>query len=169
MALLLPLLETPFSSPMTAEAERRFREAAPRSPWFHLLKADHEMYLLVVDGTRLYRIDTELAQHLPACANDASAIRKLFQEWGLDSPPHIDNQPLAPPPLRAISLAVAQKCNLGCTYCYAQQGDFGEAAKSMPLPTALSAVEALIVKTPPGERVNIAFLGGEPLMARNRW
>ena len=28
-------------------------------------------------------------------------------------------------PVKAVSLAVAQKCNLGCTYCYAQQGTFG--------------------------------------------
>ena len=167
MTLYLPLLDTPGQSPITAAAERRFRVAGPHSPWFHLLEADHQMYLLVVDGTRLYRIDPEMAQQLSACAHDERAIRNLFREWAVDTPPYIDDQPLAPPPLRAISLAVAQKCNLGCTYCYAQQGDFGEAAKSMPLPTALSAVEALIVKTPPGERVNIAFLGGEPLIARD--
>ena len=33
------------------------------------------------------------------------------------------------PPLHALSLAVAQKCNLGCTYCYASQGSFGGPAK----------------------------------------
>ena len=32
-------------------------------------------------------------------------------------------------PVHALSLAVAQKCNLGCTYCYAQQGEFGGAAE----------------------------------------
>ena len=31
----------------------------------------------------------------------------------------------------ALSLAVAERCNLGCTYCYAQQGDFGGSAKAM--------------------------------------
>src|SRR5207302_1515205 len=67
---------------------------------------------------------------------------------------------------RALSLAVAQRCNLGCTYCYAQQGSFGDVPKSMPLATALKAVDLLFAETNPGERVNLAFLGGEPLINR---
>ena len=68
--------------------------------------------------------------------------------------------------MRSLSLAVAQTCNLGCAYCYARGGDFGGPAKAMPLETALPAVDFLLAGTAPGDRVNLAFLGGEPLAAR---
>ena len=42
-----------------------------------------------------------------------------------------DDRPVKPFAMRAISLAVAQKCNLGCTYCYAQGGDFGGPDETM--------------------------------------
>ena len=71
-----------------------------------------------------------------------------------------------PGPVHALSLAVAQKCNLGCTYCYAQQGDFGGPPKSMPLEVALRAVDLLVEGKEPGARLNLAFLGGEPLVNR---
>ena len=61
---------------------------------------------------------------------------------------------------------MAQKCNLGCTYCYAQQGTFGGAAAEHAAETALAAVDLLLAARPPGERVNLAFLGGEPLANR---
>jgi len=69
--------------------------------------------------------------------------------------------------LHALSLAVAQKCNLGCTYCYAQQGGFGAPSKQMSLELALRAVETLLADAHAGETATLAFMGGEPLMARN--
>src|SRR4029079_1921351 len=68
--------------------------------------------------------------------------------------------------LRSISLAIAQKCNLGCSYCYAEGGTFGAAEKAMPFEVAARAVQHLVDATPAGQRINIAFLGGEPLTNR---
>lgn len=87
--------------------------------------------------------------------------------YGLDLPR--DPATVAPPvdpPLRALSLAVAQKCNLGCTYCYAQGGAFGGPARDMPLEVARQAIDQLLDGTPRGGRVNLAFLGGEPMINR---
>jgi uncharacterized protein len=89
-----------------------------------------------------------------------------MQRLELDAPRFVDDAPVESPPLRALSLAVAQKCNLGCTYCYAQQGSFGGPARSMPDDTALAAVDLLFADVGPGERVNLSFLGGEPLLNR---
>jgi uncharacterized protein len=70
------------------------------------------------------------------------------------------------PEMRSLSLAVAQSCNLGCGYCYAQQGSFGGAPAAMSLDVACKAVEKLIGGAAHGARVQIAFLGGEPLANR---
>jgi len=60
-----------------------------------------------------------------------------------------------------------QKCNLGCTYCYAEGGSFGGPAANMSEATGLASVDLLLSQAAPGERVNLAFLGGEPLLNRS--
>ena len=80
--------------------------------------------------------------------------------------PFIDDAPLTAPAIHALSLAIAQRCNLGSAYCYAQQGEFGGAAKNMPVETANRAVDLLLSGAEPGARLNLAFLGGEPLVNR---
>src|SRR5690606_17117017 len=85
---------------------------------------------------------------------------------GLDTAPAIDNVPLRSPPLHAISLAISQKCNMGCMYCYAEQGSFGGVPRSMSLNTAITAIDALLEGKKKGDKVQVSFLGGEPLMNR---
>jgi uncharacterized protein len=142
--------------------------SAPLSPDVHLFAADGDPHLLLVDGDRIFRIDAEIFARLEAAQSDPAAVSGLLAELGIDlgSEPFIDDRPVEDPPLLALSLAVAQKCNLGCTYCYAQQGEFGGAAKSMDEATALRAVDLLLRGAAPGERFNLAFLGGEPLANR---
>lgn len=67
-------------------------------------------------------------------------------------------------PTRAISLAVAQSCNFSCSYCYAEGGQFGQRAQLMDKTVAFAAIEQLIEATPKGERVTIAYMGGEPML-----
>jgi uncharacterized protein len=116
----------------------------------------------------LFDADAELFASYDAAiaAGGGEAIDELLRQAGLAGRPFIDDAPLPPPPLRALSLAIAQKCNLGCTYCYAQQGEFGGAAKNMELTEALRAVDLLVGTAEPGARLNLAFLGGEPLVNR---
>lgn len=140
----------------------------PRAPQLHLFETEHGGHLLVVNGSRLYSIGMEVRAALERSltAGDPAAVDAVLAHLGLDAPPAITDEPLAPPPVRALSLAISQKCNLGCTYCYAQGGGFGGAPRQMPLETALAAVELLLSQAGPGERVNLAFLGGEPLVNR---
>jgi len=86
----------------------------------------------------------------------ADEIADLLKQIGLAGAPLINDTPLPAPPIHALSLAVAQKCNLGCTYCYAQQGEFGGAAKNMPLEVAEQAVDLLVNNAEPGAKLNLA-------------
>src|SRR5262249_49025269 len=61
----------------------------------------------------------------------------------------------------------AQKCNLGCGYCYAREGAFGGAAKNMSLKVALASVDRLLAGKRVGDRVTLPFMGGEPLVNRS--
>jgi uncharacterized protein len=142
--------------------------ARPRTPQLHLFDTVDGPHVLLADASRIYGLPAAEAARLTAALRQAEAapLDELLHEWGLHARGAVDDQPLADPPVRALSLAVAQKCNLGCTYCYAQEGDFGGAAVSMPLATALASVDLLLHEAGPGDRVNLAFMGGEPLLNR---
>jgi uncharacterized protein len=132
-----------------------------------LIESSRGGHLFVADGSRLFEADASLfAAYKVATEGGTEAIEELLRQAGIVGRPFIDDSPLSSPPLRALSLAIAQKCNLGCTYCYAQQGEFGGIAKNMELADALRAVDLLVGTVEPGARLNLAFLGGEPLVNR---
>jgi uncharacterized protein len=148
---------------LRARARRYMSSAAPRTPQAHLLENDRGHHVFVPDGSQLFDASAQLHARLDR-AIEAGELD--LAALGLQEPPRIDDTPLASPPLRALSLAVAQKCNLGCTYCYAEQGQFGGAAKNMALDAAKRSVDLLVADAQPDARLNLAFLGGEPLMNR---
>ncbi len=142
--------------------------SAPLHADVHLLGPDEGPLLLVPNGSRIYDIDEATFAALDAAqrADDPAILQALLERLGVDAPRYVDDVAPSEPPVRALSLAVAQKCNLGCTYCYAQQGQFGGPAANMPADTARASVELLFSDVGPGERVNLSFLGGEPLLNR---
>ena len=152
----------------TADARHYMRISSPRTPQVHLLESSRGGHLFVPDGSRLFDADAELFAAYRAAIGQGGteAIDELLREAGLVGRPFVEDTPLSPPPLRALSLAIAQKCNLGCTYCYAQQGEFGGPAKNMELADALRAVDLLVGAAEPEARLSLAFLGGEPLVNR---
>ncbi|WP_443478755.1 SPASM domain-containing protein [Novosphingobium aerophilum] len=141
----------------------------PRSRDAHVLRWDGAAQLLLPDGSQLFDIDEALADELTLAGSsaDGAATAAILARLGLE--PRADRCASTPDDrrVRAISLAVAQSCNLGCGYCYAQGGSFGGSPKGMDLGTAQAAIDMLLRETLPYEQVNIAFLGGEPLMGRD--
>jgi len=151
---------------LATEAQRYMRAAAPRSPDAHLLDSGGGHHLFVVDGSRLFDADASLFAAVDAAMGVGSTDRLLERMGLLRGPRAIGDEALVSPPVHALSLAIAQKCNLGCTYCYAQQGEFGGAAKNMSQEVADQSVDLLLGKAEPGARLNLASLGGEPLVNR---
>lgn len=141
-------------------------QSGPKHRDVHLLRTDRGGHLFVVDGSQLFDLDEDTFWRFVAAADD-DQMAGLLRSSGLATERRrIDDEAPDDMPVRALSLAIAQKCNLGCTYCYAQEGNFGTAPKNMPLETALASVDLLLADTRPDERINLAFLGGEPLINR---
>jgi len=151
-----------------AVAAPRRRAAVPAS--LHPFRSGAGAHLLVVDGSRVFDIDDELYSALvDAVAADLDPLRDpdLAQAFGMTGRPVVGSEPLAPPPVTALSLNVVHACNLACTYCYADGGDFGGPSLRMAEGTAERAVRMLVEGAEPGARVHVAFLGGEPLLHRS--
>ena len=58
-----------------------------------------------------------------------------------------------------FTLALTLECNLACRYCYIHKGQ-----KHMSPETAGRIVDFIFQSTPPGEKIDIGFFGGEPLL-----
>lgn len=142
------------------------QDSKPLSRQVHLVKGAGNAQLLVVNGTQLFDVSPEIEHRLNELMNlkDEAAISNELIRLGLDVPAMINDAPLESPRIYALSLAIAQKCNMGCSYCYAEQGDFGGPVKNMPLEIALQSIDLLLKDCPVGGRIQVTFLGGEPLI-----
>lgn len=134
-----------------------------KQPDFYLFKTELGDHVLLMNGSRVFTISPEIAAALDGHAGESES---LLAELGLSAPAYITDEPLTDAPVRSLSLAIAQKCNLGCTYCYAQEGGFGAKEKDMSPEAASAAVDLLFSEATAGERVHLSFLGGEPLTNR---
>jgi uncharacterized protein len=152
----------------TELASQIARQSMPGSSQIHIVPSTGHTQLFVSNGSRLHKISAGTAQHFQQLItqHDEAAIHQELLRMGVDTTPLIDDVPLKSPPVYALSLAIAQKCNMGCTYCYADQGDFGGPAKNMPLDTAKKSIDLLLKDCAPGSSVQVTFLGGEPLINR---
>lgn len=131
----------------------------------HVFDTPHGAHVLVVDGSRIYSVDDAIAAEL---RDDPANATHRLEQLGLFDPqrPYITDEAPRSMAVRSLSLAIAQKCNLACTYCYAQEGSFGAEPRDMERDTALRSLELLFRDVRAGESVNLAFLGGEPLVGR---
>ncbi len=131
----------------------------------HFFETAHGQHVLAIDGSRVFDVPDGTAERF--AAKDADHQMAFLTSMGLGGAPFIDDAPPENMPVRSLSLAVAQKCNLACTYCYASGGEFGGKAQNMEWQVAQASIDRLIADADPGDRINLAFLGGEPLINRD--
>ena len=138
--------------------------AAPLSPPYHRFDTEVGKHILLMNGSRVFSISEEIAAILDTCNHEEA--ESLLGSCGLSAPTFVSDETPEHHPVRSISLAIAQKCNLACGYCYAQAGSFGGDERDMSPDVAMAAIDLLFADASPGERLNVAFLGGEPLTNR---
>jgi len=126
--------------------------------WYHLVPGERPLVWLV-GGSQLFEVARSDFDDL--VAGDRAAIASLGEV--VVPGPAWPETPPGPP--TAISLALAQSCNLSCSYCYADAGQFGGSARRMPVEVARRAVDTL-VEGAGGRRVTLGFIGGEVLLHR---
>ncbi len=123
-------------------------------------------HVFISNGSRIYDVDEATSVELEECLEGGTDLDELLERLGLGIVTAMQPEALSDPPLRSLSLAVSQTCNLACGYCYAQGGNFGAPSRNMLPDVAERAIHRLFEDVPPGERVALAFIGGEPLVNR---
>jgi uncharacterized protein len=143
-------------------------DSRPHHKDYHLINSGREPLLFLANGSKLIRMPSTMKSPLQKAlhTHPSFLLEAMLEPYIPYEPQYIDELPIQNPATHALSLAIAQKCNLGCNYCYAAQGQFGEAAKTMDLKTAKQAIDFLLKDKKEGDSVQISFMGGEPLMNR---
>ncbi len=130
------------------------------APRVHLLPGNPPL-VLAVEGSRLFAVSYDLFKALSQ--DDENALQLLL---GDDAASSRLQQPASLPAPAALSLNIAQACNLSCSYCYADEGRFGGSSLMMSREVAHAAVRQLL-DGKPGPNVSIGFIGGEPFLNRD--
>ncbi|HMG86546.1 MAG TPA: radical SAM protein [Terracidiphilus sp.] len=128
-------------------------------PPIHLLPGDPPMVFLV-EGSRLFETTPEYFDELSN--NPENVQRELIESLRVRN---ANPAQLPLPAPTAISLNVAQSCNISCSYCYADEGRFGGHELMMSRDVASASIDRLL-ESNHGQRVTVGFIGGEPFLNR---
>jgi uncharacterized protein len=108
-----------------------------------------------IDLDKIPAPDLEVLEGL----RDAQILLPASREKVLPPQVELENVPLS-----TLVLEVAQDCNLRCTYCYAEGGNYGAAPCLLGAGSARRAVRYLLDHSGDRDDVTLIFFGGEPLL-----
>lgn len=105
----------------------------------HLID-DERPLVFMVSGSRLLEVDRDLFTGVVAGDREATSLLRnaAANASGPDMRVSADHEP------NAISLNLAQACNLACSYCYADEGRFGSRPRLMQFEVAQKAIDNLL-------------------------
>ncbi len=67
--------------------------------------------------------------------------------------------------IKALCLNIVHDCNLKCSYCFAEEGEYKGCRKTMTAETSKKAIDFVIKNSGSRRNIEIDLFGGEPLMA----
>jgi uncharacterized protein len=143
-----------------------------RETELHLLPVDGERSLLFLPRNhRAFLVANPLAERLrddglTGLTDEEAREWRLLEQLGLvseENPDALRRSAFDDGAHLAINVNLTHACNLACTYCFAQGGDYGRMTKPMS-PEAVDDIFAFIAEhVTSSQTVRFEFFGGEPL------
>ncbi|WP_027431209.1 thioether cross-link-forming SCIFF peptide maturase [Lachnospira multipara] len=78
--------------------------------------------------------------------------------------PYIDSFADRPTVVKALCLHIAHDCNLGCKYCFADEGEYHGRRAMMSFEVGKKALDFLVANSGSRKNLEVDFFGGEPTM-----
>lgn len=152
---------------------------------FKLIEENNKIFLFAIENNGLYEIENKtiaiLEQEGKSYENAYNSVAKQYErdefesiiknmhDCGFLKKEEVNCEYVKPQPntddngyIKALTLMIVQECNLRCTYCYGDGGEYSDKGK-MEREIAIKSVDFLIENSI-DKKLLIAFLGGEPLM-----
>ncbi|MBQ8247179.1 MAG: thioether cross-link-forming SCIFF peptide maturase [Lachnospiraceae bacterium] len=126
----------------------------------------------VCSSQRDFYTENEAGQRVPATGDDCreavEEIIALIHEDMLFAEdiyePYIDTFKNRQPVVKALCLHIAHDCNLGCKYCFAEEGEYHGRRALMSFEVGKKALDFLVKESGSRRNLEVDFFGGEPLM-----
>lgn len=118
----------------------------------HMFQYQNNTYSINVESMTANIINDENAELLQCASQSFSAPK-----------PHSEGTLSQQYPVVNLILFLTQSCNLKCTYCYGDGGQYG-AGGNMDETTAFRSVDWLIEQSGKRKQIYIGFFGGEPFL-----
>lgn len=144
---------------------------------FHLLATELGPVVFHSPSYRLFQVDEETSGRVNALKHPAGVYQSINDEEMLSLQTTLlgqtDRQPFRlktsllgeHSQLNGFYLFVSQECNLACTYCYGDGGEYRKSKRNMDETTARNFVDKFLTGDSPTYSVN--FFGGEPFLNFN--
>ena len=130
----------------------------------HLYFKDNSYILFDRESMGFYLIPMEIGERLSELKNNEkeAILEKVLATKRSESCLKVDSTNKNK--CSRLILVLAQKCNLACRYCYADEGTYGDnSGNCMTAETAKNAIDKMLQRFPEGISL-IQFFGGEPLL-----
>ncbi len=143
---------------------------------YQVVDFDEATCLLFITGNhRVFRISSSLGERLRDSV-DAMTPGEL-EEWNLlatsgllseVNPIRSDESSFRDGANLAININLTAYCNLNCTYCFADGGDYGRITGRMETDSVSPIFDFIKDNVTPSQTVRFEFFGGEPLLNVDR-
>ncbi|MCL1935582.1 MAG: radical SAM protein [Defluviitaleaceae bacterium] len=151
---------------------------------YRIFNKNNDIYLFMIENSSFFKIDKRLLEFLKQEGNTIDIAYKnishLFTEEEfytlienmknknfIKTSNNREKEDTSlrdyKPEISSVTLMIAQDCNLRCTYCYGDCGEYFDKGK-MSVETALSSIDYLVKNSGRHKTLVVCFLGGEPLM-----
>lgn len=139
---------------------------------YKLFTIDKRQFLYTINASGIFEIDDTIKNVLqyndktinsiPYSAEVAKLLEMLYEEQIIYFDEGVDKEDsnFKEQKVSALTLMVAQECNMRCAYCYGEGGEYNKKGK-MTFDVAKRAIDYL-VKESKDEHLHIAFLGESP-------
>ena len=109
-------------------------------------------------------LDPQVWAALESPTTAPEAVWTELEQWNKEIDTAVTDGKVAQT-IRALTINIAQICNLKCTYCAAGgDGTYGSKTAKIDVSRATSQLDMLLHDVPNGGKFAINFLGGEPLV-----
>ena len=129
----------------------------------HLFKNSQDWYIFDNEKMNLFKVNGELKQELESTSKED--LYKWEREWNKSMSNSFKEKDYNKKACGRLILNISDACNLGCKYCYAEEGSYG--IESSQTRMSIDILKESILKVLdlfPEGILMIQFFGGEPLV-----
>ncbi len=141
----------------------------------HMFSLLDKQYIILSRTMAFYRVSLDLSNFIMKLLNENSTASftsielEMYQSLLslINQNSNRCNNEVLSDRIQSIWINITQKCNLGCVYCFAGDGSYGD-SKQMPFDIVVKSIEFVIshniLLNNKNKYLSIVFFGGEPLL-----